>query len=116
MLLNPSDEDQNREAVQASSFEPSDDTRGIAYASAMKTETPRRDKIESAVIAEGRRGLIAWEIAEALRIPYTSVQSPLKALVASGRLRKTGRTRLTGNGSPAVVYVSSSLREDRDDG
>lgn len=121
MLRNPHHDHQNRPAVQPSLFDQAVetsvvdastvDTRAMAYTAAMKHARPRRDAIELAIAAEGSHGLIAWEIAELLRIPYTSVQRPLGELVALGRIRKTDRTRPTGHGSPAAVYVSALLAE-----
>jgi hypothetical protein len=89
-------------------------TRAIAAASAMPKAKSRRDAIELHVAGCGVVGATRWEIHEALRIPYTSVCSPVQELVIGGRLHETERTRLTVNGKPAAVLVSGLLPTTND--
>lgn len=85
-------------------------TRAVAATAASKTKESRRDRIELYVARCGQRGCTRHEISEALSIPYTSIPSAVLALLASGRIRETERTRLTAFGKPAAVLVSALLR------
>jgi hypothetical protein len=91
-------------------------TRKTAHEKAKPKKRRYRDAIELAVAAAGTDGMTAYELHVALSIPYSSVQSPMIDLVDLGRLRRTDRTRTTGYGGQAAVYVSALIREGRDNG
>jgi hypothetical protein len=92
--------------------DPSKQTRRIAYASSLERGPSRRGAIELYVASCGRTGATRNECSEALGIPINCVCGPILALVRSGRLIETSRTRLTPSGHPAVVIVSRLLGDD----
>ncbi|WP_283435427.1 hypothetical protein [Neorhodopirellula lusitana] len=84
-------------------------TRAIAAASSIAKGPSRRDAIELHVAGCGDHGATRWEISQVLAIPYTSVCGPVLALLTTGRLRETERTRETAYGKPATVIVSGLI-------
>jgi hypothetical protein len=84
-------------------------TRAIAAASSLKREPSKREAIESHIVACGRYGATRNECSDALSIPINCVCGPILALIRSGRLVETNRTRLTPTGHPAAVLVARSV-------
>lgn len=91
---------------------PTRETRALAYADSLESGPSRRERIARYVDAQGVQGATRDEIAEALKMPIQSVCSPVKALVASGKLSNTKRKRVTRTGAAAVVIVATRFANE----
>ena len=86
-------------------------SRAAAERSAPR-QAGRRARVLAFITGQGAHGSTRDELSAALDLPVHTLTSPVRALLDSGDIVETTRTRLTRLGSPAAVLVVSHLAKE----